>query len=239
VPAWFYCPDRPRDGRVRLGPEETRHLARVCRLAAGDRVEIFDGRGTVLHAEVAATGGSCVELTVLGPPLPGREPACSLALATAVPKGERFGWLVEKATELGVDRLIPMITERSVVEPRASRLARLRRSIVEASKQCRRARLMTLEAPMAWTEAVDSFAGSIRLMADPGGCGPARWPVIPARGSVVLAVGPEGGFTDSERATAATQGWLAINLGPHTLRIETAGLAGCAALLARVGETDA
>ena len=78
-------------------------------------------------------------------------------LATAVPKGDRFDWLVEKATELGVERLIPIVTERSVVVPRGSKLDRLRRSIIEASKQCRRARLMELAEPMDWPELVSHF----------------------------------------------------------------------------------
>ncbi len=131
----FYCPAAPRDGRYHLSPEESRHLSRVCRLGIGDRVEIFDGRGFVTGAEVVAAAGDSVELVAVGEPLPTRQPPCSLTLATAVPKGDRLDWIVEKATELGVDRLIPIIAERSVVVPRGSKLERLRRSIVEASKQ--------------------------------------------------------------------------------------------------------
>jgi 16S rRNA (uracil1498-N3)-methyltransferase len=139
-----------------------------------------------------------------------------LTLATAVPKGDRFDWLVEKATELGVERLIPLVTDRSVVEPRGSKLSRLRRLIIESSKQCRRDRLMVLDDPLA----------------DPEGCPPGRWPPLERGRSLALAVGPEGGFTTEERALADQAGWRPINLSVHTLRIETAGLAGCAALLA-------
>ena len=115
----FFCPDPPRDGHYRLGPEESRHLSRVCRLGAGDRVEIFDGKGFVTVAEVVPSAGDSVKLVAVGEPLPLRDSSSSLWLATAVPKGDRFDWIVEKATELGVDRLIPLITERSVVAPGA------------------------------------------------------------------------------------------------------------------------
>ena len=89
-------------------------------------------------------------------PLPERRPPFPLVLASAVPKGDRFDWLVEKATELGVERLIPLVTERSVVEPGPAKLTRLRRTIIEASKQCRRNRLMVLDPPTRWTELVGS-----------------------------------------------------------------------------------
>src|SRR5262249_50404591 len=145
--------------------------------------------------------------------------------------GDRFDWLVEKATELGVERLIPLVTDRSVVEPRGSKLSRLRRLIIEASKQCRRDRLMVLDDPAPWTKWVRSCPESIRLLADPDRDPPGQWPPLEHGRSFVLAVGPEGGFTTGERALADQAGWRPISLSIHTLRIETAGLAGCAALL--------
>ena len=232
----FYCPAAPRDGRYHLSPEESRHLSRVCRLGVGDRVEIFDGRGFATGAEVVAAAVDSVELVAVGEPFPTRQTPCSLTLATAVPKGDRLDWIVEKATELGVDRLIPIIAERSVVVPRGSKLERLRRSIVEASKQCRRARLMWLDEPVEWPRLVDSFPGALTFLADPGGSAPSQCPAILPGREVVLAVGPEGGLTAGEVELAIGAGWNAIRLGCNTLRIETAGLAGSAILLARVAE---
>lgn len=238
MPARFYCPDPPHDGRLQLNADESRHLIRVCRLGIGDRIEIFDGRGCVATARVASDRVPGVEVHLEADWQPEPPAPVSLTLASAVPKGDRFDWLIEKATELGVDRLIPINTDRSVVDPRGSKLDRLRRSIIEAAKQCRRARLMVLDDPIEWTGLIAAFPRSLRMLADPAGIPPHRWPPIPRGGSVVLAVGPEGGFTHEERELARDSGWLTIQYSVNTLRIETAGLAGCAALLTRVPETD-
>lgn len=235
----FFCPDPPREGRYHLPTEEARHLTRVCRRVTGDRVEIFDGRGFATAARIIEARGESVVLQPEGEPLPAAEPTFRLALATAVPKGDRFDWIVEKATELGVERLIPIVAERSVVVPRDSKLDRLRRSIVEAAKQCRRSRLMDLDPPMEWTRLVESCANWPRFLADPGGLPPSAWPLFPRGREVLLAVGPEGGLTQEEVEQAAAAGWISIQLGCHTLRIETAGLAGCAALLCRAPEGEA
>jgi len=232
VPARFYCPDPPRDGRLRLSPEESRHLTRVCRLGE------VDGRGFASTARVVAVRSGCAELSLEGELIPEQRAPCSLTLASSVPKSDRFDWLIEKATELGVDRLIPLVTERSVVDPRGTKLDRLRRSIIEASKQCRRSRLMLLDEPVAWTTLVGSFPESLRFVADADGRPPSRWPSIPRGASVVLAVGPEGGLTASELELAGRFGWMTMMCGINTLRIETAGLAGCAALFTHVLEID-
>ena len=228
----FYCPDSPVDGRVVLDGDEARHLIRVRRVARGECVEIFDGRGSAFRAEVADLGRDRVELTVLGPAVSIREPRCTLTLATAVPKGERFDWLVEKATELGVARLTPIVTERSVVDPRSAKLDRLRRVIVEASKQCRRDRLMDLDSPTPWSSLVEQARQPVRLIAHPGASGIAGMALRLGGQAVILAIGPEGGFTSTEVDHAIAHDWQAVGLGATVLRVETAALAASAILLA-------
>jgi 16S rRNA (uracil1498-N3)-methyltransferase len=229
----FFCPSIPREGRIRLEGDESRHLARVCRLGPGDIVEVFNGEGFATRAEVTALGKDGVELEAVGAPLPDRLPGCRLTLGTAVPKGERFDWLVEKATELGVARLLPLMTARSVVDPREAKLDRLRRRIVEASKQCGRNRLMILDAPVAWSDWLGTLpAATLRLLAHPTGTPPRCWPRAERGGAAAVAIGPEGGFTDQEVAAACAAGWQLASLGPTRLRIETAAVAACAAILA-------
>jgi 16S rRNA (uracil1498-N3)-methyltransferase len=232
----FYCPAPPVDGRMTLEGDEARHLIRVRRVGLGETVELFDGRGSAFRAEVSALGRDRVEMTILGFAPAGRPVACGLTLATAVPKGDRFDWLVEKATELGVARLIPLVTERSVVDPRSAKLDRLRRLVIEAAKQCNRDILMDLDPPTPWARLVGSVATGVKLLAHPGGLPVAASGAV--RGSpVILAIGPEGGFTDGEVDQAVGAGWRTVDLGPTILRVETAGLAGSSTLLA-LGEAD-
>ena len=172
-----------------------------------------------------------MELRAVGNPLPGRDAPCFVSLATAVPKGDRFDWLVEKATELGVGRIIPILTERSTVDPRASKLDRLRRTVIEASKQCGRNRLMTIGEPTAFAEILRSLMGN-RLLCHPSG---ARFPenLRPFEAAAVnVAVGPEGGFSEEEIVAARNAGWTITGLGETLLRVETAGIVACARVLA-------
>jgi 16S rRNA (uracil1498-N3)-methyltransferase len=227
----FYCPGPWVGSRATLVGDEAKHLARVRRVGVGDRVELFDGRGRIAEAEVAEIGRDRVELALLTEGPGGRDLDGSLILATAVPKGERFDWLIEKATELGVTRLVPILTERSVVDPRSSKLDRLRKLIIEACKQSGRSRLMELSEPVGWEEWLrfGKVGVETRLVAHPGG---GRIPEVKAGYNVTIAIGPEGGFTDAEITGAEQAGYQRIGLGPTILRVETAALAACAGLLA-------
>lgn len=229
----FYCPEPLNAGRLHLQGDEARHLARVRRLGPGDVVEVFDGRSVFAHrAEVRGISGDRVELAIQGDPVPGREPPLPLTLAAAVPKGERFDWLVEKAVEVGVGRLVPLIAARSVVEPRPGKLEKQRRAVIEASKQCGRNRLMEVASPSPLGLILREEAASVRLLAHPDGLPISEWP-RPALGQgVTLAVGPEGGFTTEEVEAARSAGWQVVALGPTILRVETAALVGSALVLA-------
>ena len=153
-----------------------------------------------------------------------RELPWSLVFGAALPKGERQKWLVEKAVELGVGRLVPLETARGVAQPVEQALARLRRTVVEASKQCGRNRLMEIAAPQRLAEFVASAPPmALRLLAHPKTSASPFMPCVSA--GVTAAVGPEGGFTDEEVALAMAGGWKMIDLGPRILRVETAALA--------------
>lgn len=155
-----------------------------------------------------------------------------LVLAAAVPKGDRFDWLVEKATELGVARLVPIIARRSAVDPRSAKIDRLRRRVVEACKQSGRSRLMDLDEPTRWEAWLGSSSSemSTKLIADPLGGPIGPWLYV-ARG-VAIAIGPEGGFAPEEVDAAVRAGYRPVSLASTILRVETAALAGCAAVVA-------
>ncbi len=214
-----------------LQGDEARHLTRVMRAAVGHEVLLFDGSGAEFLARISTIRKAAVELIVIERRLVDREPRLDLTLAVALPKGDRQKWLVEKATELGVARLVPLMTERGVAQPVESALARLRRSVIEASKQCGRNRLMEIGEP---AEARAWFAGQglgfrvqapgpLRLIADPSGCPLSAVAGAPA--DPIAAVGPEGGFTPAEWAAAVENGWQPVSLGKSILRVETAAVA--------------
>ena len=222
--------DRPK---VTLSGSEAHHLAHVLRAGPGERVLLFDGRGTEAEAEVAAVSRRDVELNVLDHrTVPG--PRRPIVLGTAVPKGDRFRWLVEKATELGVARLVPLRTERSIVDPGAGKLGKLRQTMIAACKQCGLSRLMEIDPVTAWEEFVSrEIGGRSALMGVPGAPPFAAGMLAdPADGPIVLAIGPEGDLTPDEVQQAIAAGAQPVGLGPNVLRVETAGIALAACVTA-------
>ncbi len=214
-------------GHLVLAGPEAHHLIHVMRTAPGRQIVLFDGCGAEFPAVVQQVGRSEVELSVTSRAEINRELLVAVTLGVALPKGERQKWLVEKAVELGVGRIVPLRTQRGVAQPVEQALLRLRRAVIEASKQCGRNRLLQIDEPQDWPDFVEDTAGlSCRLLAQPQGFHRGPHLPIPEKLSdaVVLAVGPEGGFTGEEAALAVVAGWHTIDLGPRTLRVETAAL---------------
>ncbi|HEV3263349.1 MAG TPA: RsmE family RNA methyltransferase [Gemmataceae bacterium] len=217
----FYvnCPLAP--GAVSVDGREVHHLATVCRLGPGDRVRLFNGDGNEYLAEVTGTSRHEVTLHVLSVESTARELGFRLEVAAPLPKGDRGHFLVEKLTELGVSSFIPLRTRRSVVHPGDSRLEKLQRYVIEASKQCGRNVLLRVEPVVDWpTYCGRAGLPATRVLAQPGGTS-RPWQ---AGQDVAVAVGPEGGFTDEEVAAARAAGWDQVGLGPRVLRVETAAL---------------
>jgi 16S rRNA (uracil1498-N3)-methyltransferase len=235
----FFCPELRPGAPIVLTGAEAHHLARVRRVRVGDCVELFDGTSdSALVAELRETAPARVVAIPTGQTRPGPRTAVELTLGVALPKGERLDWLVEKAVEVGVATLQPLLAERSVVDPRPAKLDRLRRHVVEASKQCGRNRLMAIEPVRAWNEWIGSLGESVKLLANRGGLDVGRWPSWSRGRRLALAVGPEGGCTDAEVEAARELGWVEVNLGPTVLRIETAALVGSALILNRATTGD-
>jgi 16S rRNA (uracil1498-N3)-methyltransferase len=223
-----YFIERPiTSDQATLGGAEAHHLIHVMRAKRGSRIVLFDGSGAEFTAAVENVGRSELELSIIAREAIDRELPLEITLGVALPKGDRQKWLVEKAVELGVAKLAPLRTDRAVAQPLEQALGRLHRSVVEASKQCGRNRLMEIQRPQSWTEFVEnSRSEPCRLIAHPQGFHrePAPPPHAEKPKNIRLAIGPEGGFTPDEIALAVTAGWHTIDLGRRILRIETAAL---------------
>jgi len=217
-----------RGDTAALGGEEGHHLARVLRAKIGQLYEISDNRSACL-AEIAAVGDREVLFRVRAP-LPSEAPRTDLRLYAALIKFDRFEWLVEKATELGVSVIAPVDagrSEKGLLAAAGKRVGRWRRIARESSQQARRLRLPDVMEPGRLSAALaDRSSG--RLFLDEAGGRPlleAAW-----HPETAFAVGPEGGWTDAERAAFLEAGWEGVTLGPAVLRGETAAIAAVAIL---------
>lgn len=224
----FYVPTL-HEGELSLPEDEARHARTVLRLAAGDGVELFDGRGHVAQATVVAAekrnvrldAGAVSFVSPVGP---------AVHVAFAIPKGKRLDWLLEKATELGASSLVPIVFARSVAggdSLKASKRDRWQMQCVAAAKQSGLNTLPTLGEMEPLAAYLATPARGLRLFGDLDDAASLREALAtsPAAESIELLVGPEGGFTDEERAAILASGATPIRLGETTLRTETAVVA--------------
>lgn len=223
----YFLAAASQESRAILTGPEAQHLAGVMRARPGTEVELFDGGGRAFRARVERVGRHEVELSLLETVAVDRELPIRLTLGVALPRGDRQRNVIERAVELGVARLVPLVTARGVAKPAETTPERLRRAVIEASKQCGRNRLAEIDAA---ARAEDFFAGApssaSRWLATPRGQAKPdelwRTSRQPECREIWLAVGPEGGFADEEIAVAQREGWQTLDLGPRILRVETA-----------------
>jgi 16S rRNA (uracil1498-N3)-methyltransferase len=202
---------------------EAHHLQHVMRGSIGDEVILFDGSGCEFMARITGLARSHVELVVLESRLVDRELPREIVVGVALPKADRQRWLIEKLVELGVARVVPLRTQHSVVHPDERGLVKLRRAVVEATKQCGRTRLMEVAPLMPLADYLQAAPpGASKWIADPTGTAPDR--AVGSAAGHFLVVGPEGGLSDEELSLARASSWRAVSLGARILRIETACL---------------
>ena len=221
-----------RDGaRVELDAGQANYLGNVMRLGEGAEILLFDGGSGEWLARMAQVGKKRMALTV---DRRTREPEDipDVWLAFAPVKRTQTDWLVEKATELGVAKLIPVMTHRTIAE--RVKLERLEAIAIEAAEQCGRTRLPQIAQPIPLAELLKD-EGRTLYFADEAGGEPVASAFTP--GAATILTGPEGGFTDEERAKIRAAGHVVpISLGPRILRAETAALAALAAFMAVAGD---
>ena len=227
----FFLSSAACAGRAVLEGDEARHLVRVLRGKVGDMVRVFDGSGIEWPARVVTIGRDEVTLELGEPTAVAVATTLPLTLAVALPKGERQKWLIEKLTELGVARLVPLVTLRGVAEATPAAIERLRRGVLEACKQSGRNTLMGIGEPRSIAELLRERPDAARmLVADQGAPLLEAAELQPDATAVIALVGPEGGFAAEELAVLEAAGVVRVGLGPHILRVETAAIALAARL---------
>ena len=232
----FYCSTLPHHGPTfDLPPEAAHHAQRVLRLRENDPVQVFDGAGNALDAVISEISGKRVVLGRLKP-YAGEQPSpLHIVLAQAMCSSEKMDWIVQKATELGAAEIQPVQTQRSVAkligERIEKRAAHWHNVIIAACEQCGRNLLPQVHAPQkfgAWLAAMRDTPGAKFILLPEGAA--ALHEQHKPQGSVILLIGPEGGFSADETKMAHMAGFIPIRLGRHVLRTETAAMAGISAL---------
>lgn len=237
----LFCADLT-DNTVVLTPEESHHAATALRLKAGDDITVFDGAGTEAAGVITRVNKKRVDVALGGRKRMPFELPCRLTLAVAMGRTHRQAYLVEKCTELGVAAIWPIITEHCTARPGASAVAKWERRAIESAKQSRRTWIPQFQAPMSLKACLDqaktfdlAAIADVERSATP-------LPILLERArnakSMLVLVGPEGGWSDAERDQAAKAKLARAKLSPTILRTETAAVAICAAVAMGVGRRD-
>ena len=228
----FYCPELKEHGPWALPEQEAQHAVRVLRMNAGDELQAFDGRGFLAKAKIQAVGKReviCESIEYRFEPL---ELPGYIQMAVAMPKGDRQRLVIEKLVELGVHELIPLESTRTVAEATPNAMLRWERYSIEASKQCGRNRLLKIGAKKDFGALMeDSDTGTkVGWIAHPylSSDLPCRQQRLELQvssvldGRMMVLIGPEGGFSQSELELAVDQGWKIVQVPGRILRVESA-----------------
>ncbi len=234
---------------IELPPDTASHLAKVLRARSGDELILFNGDGREFNGAIEAVRGSRVSASVGDGRTVDRESPLAITLVQCVPRGDRMDFIVQKATELGVARIVPVLSQRSVVRldkaQAESKAIHWRAVAVSACEQCGRNRLPTIEVaqPLLNYLGASSPGTGPRLVFEPESTGHARTaaPGAAERAEAAtvdaeIAIGPEGGFASDELEAFRVAGFSQMGLGPRILRTETAAIAAAVWLQARFGD---
>lgn len=244
MPRFFVSPEQKKDNMITIKGPDVVHISRVLRLGPGDFITLLDGRGKAYEAVITDLAGTGEITCSIREEKELAAPAVRITLVQGIPKGDKMDLVIEKGTELGVSRFIPLTCRRSVVRlsggSSAKKLERWRRIAMESAKQCRRPDIPEVSEPAGWDEVFSS------LPADTFGLLP--WEEeksltlkdvlkeSPPGTDICVFIGPEGGFDPGEVETARSRGVRPVSLGSQILRAETAGMAVATMILYEWGD---
>lgn len=231
--ARFHLPPEAWSSEPALTGDEARHLSQVLRIRAGGTVTVFDGDGTRASAEVLSVSRDRVPLR-LGEPVRRILPGPHITLIQAITKGKTMDLIVQKAVELGVNAIQPIVTKNTVVQPGEGKSEKWRRTALEACKQCGQDTLPAIADPLDFHEWLESCGEEgLKLIASLTDSAKSMKEILRDNQeikNIILLIGPEGDFTEKETELSLNKGFTAITLGPIVLRAETAALFGLSAL---------
>lgn len=236
MPHRYYCPTL-QVGEISLPKTEAQHAIKVMRNSVGDTIELFDGNGGFATAVVTEIERRNVTVIVKEVQQVKESDGAEIVVAVASPRGDRMKWMVEKLTELGVNRCIPLETERSVTYPGQGKLSKLEATVISACKQCRRLRAMEICQPQSLS-AVLGDPDTTFWLAHPEGRGQSTSSEPKTSSRQTVLIGPEGGFTDGEIDTICQKGANLISWPKTILRIETAAIMSVIAVQNRLSFSD-
>ncbi len=238
----FFAPPANFTGEfVTIVEDELHHLTRVLHHKVGDRITVVDGAGVAaVDSEILEINREFARVRILKKVRGYGEPYMRLTLAQAVPKGSRFDWVIEKATEIGVSEFIPLLCERGEVEAGEGKTERWRRLALAATKQSCRAFWPVVHAPLTFEAlCMQSREYNLSLLAHEGSDEVLlRLAETTPPRKVLIAIGPEGGFTEAELTHAKDSNFQFMSLGPRRLRSDTAGIVAVTKLLTVFRQLD-
>ncbi len=237
---FFANPDFFAGDKVVLGKDETRHLRDVLRLSEGDDVAVFDGSGAdfLCVVETMSKKGAILSITSKTA-APSPESSLDLTMCIALTKGDKFEFVIQKCVELGVKRLVPLLTDRCDVklhDKAESKMERWRKIVVESSKQCGRGVLMKIEEPKSFGSLMkESDTDVMVIFSERSG---QRFGDVQVSDGIVAVVGPEGGWSEEELAAASSADVRVVTMNGRILRAETASIAVATILQHRFGDLN-
>lgn len=247
VDRFFISASDIKGDRVRLSPEQSHQVCHVLRLKSGDTIVVLDDSGTEYSVTLAAVSRTETVGQVTSKRRAPGEPAAEVTLFQSLLMREKFEWVLQKGTEVGVAQFVPVLTERSLVRTKTieeNKLDRWRRILMEAAEQSHRGRIPRLDPIAPFREAVLRMKDYDRcIIAAPSDGATTLHDTLQGMtrspASVAVMIGPEGGFTEEEVALACHKGAVRVGLGPRILRTETAAMVACALTLYELGEMGA
>lgn len=237
----FFCTDI-REPYIHITGDDAHHISRVLRLREGDSLVICDGNGTDYTADIEEIAPHEVRLIITGSSPTLSEPSLQITLYQGLPKGDKMEWIIQKTVELGVCRIVPVITERSIARPDAAKAAkkqeRWQKIAAEAAGQSGRGLIPPVEIPISWQQLCDRVRPEETLVFYEGGGESLLSLIGPDRRELAVIIGPEGGFSGEEIGALTEMGVQTATLGPRILRCETAPIAALSVILSLSGNME-